>query len=174
MERNSDILQARSFINNEWIGHSTTQILNVTHKFDQNIIASIPYADSSEVQFAISNSVQAFQVYSKLSSMERRDLILKIRDGLILEKEKFINLIVSEAGKPIDFARAEIERALIVLQLSAEEAIRIHGETIALDYAKGVGKTAFTKPFPIGPILAISPFNFPLNLVLHKVLPVAL
>jgi glyceraldehyde-3-phosphate dehydrogenase (NADP+) len=171
MERKSEILQTRSFINNEWIGHSSTDILNVTHKFDQNIIATISYADMSEVQFSIANSVQAFQVYSKWSSMERRDLILKIRDGLLLEKEKFVNLIVSEAGKPIDLARAEVERALIVLQLSAEEAIRIQGEVVALDYGLGIGKSAFTKPFPIGPILAISPFNFPLNLVLHKVGP---
>jgi glyceraldehyde-3-phosphate dehydrogenase (NADP+) len=171
MERNSDILQARSFINNEWIGSSTTNILNVTHKYEQNVIASIPYADHSEVQFAIANSVLAFHHYSKLKAFERRDLILKIREGLILEREKFINLIVSEAGKPIDFARAEIERSLMVLQLSAEEAMRMQGETIPLDYGQGVGKTAFTKSFPIGPILAISPFNFPLNLVLHKVGP---
>ncbi|RPJ72496.1 MAG: aldehyde dehydrogenase family protein, partial [Alphaproteobacteria bacterium] len=171
MELNRDILHARSFINNEWIGHSTTNILSVTNKFDQNIIATIPYADASEVQFAIANSVQGFQVFSKLSAQERRELILKIRDGLILEKEKFINLIVSEAGKPLDYARAEIERSLMVLQLSAEEATRMHGESVPMDFGAGVGKTALTKRFPIGPILAISPFNFPLNLVLHKVAP---
>ena len=85
MELNRDILQAKSFINNEWIGHSTTNILSVTNKYDQNIIATIPYADSSEVQFAIANSVQGFQTYSKLSAQERRELILKIRDGLNLE-----------------------------------------------------------------------------------------
>lgn len=171
MELNRDILQARSFINNEWIGHSTTNILSVTNKFEQNTIATIPYADTSEVQFAIANSIQAFQTYSKMSAKERHDLLIKIRDGLILEKEKFINLIVSEAGKPIDYARAEIERSLSVLQTSAEEALRLHGEAVPMDYGLGVGKTAVTKRFPIGPVLAISPFNFPLNLVLHKVGP---
>lgn len=171
MELNRDILQARSFINNEWVGHSTTNILSVTNKFDQNIIATIPYADKSEVQFAIANSVQAFQTYSQFTSLERHDLLLKIKDGLVLEKEKFINLIVSEAGKPIDYARAEIERSISVLQTSAEEALRMHGESVPMDFGVGVGKTAITKRFPIGPILAISPFNFPLNLVLHKVGP---
>lgn len=171
MELNRDILAARSFINNEWIGHSTTDILSVTNKFDKNVIATIPYADAGEVQFAIANSVQGFQIYSKFSAMERRELILKIRDGLILEKEKFVNLIVSEAGKPIDYARAEIERSLMILQLSADEAIRMNGESVPMDYGAGVGKTALTRRFPIGPILAISPFNFPLNLVLHKVGP---
>lgn len=171
MELNRDILQAKSFINNEWIGHSTTNILSVKNKYDQNIIATIPYADASEVQFAISNSVQAFQSWSTLSAMERREYILKLRDGLLAEKEKFINLIVSEAGKPLDYARAEIERSALVLLFSAEEAIRLTGETVPMDYGVGKGRTAFTKRFPIGPVLAISPFNFPLNLALHKVAP---
>lgn len=171
MELNRDILHAKSFINNEWVGHSTTNILSVKNKYDQNIIATIPYADASEVQFALSNSAQAFQSWSRLSAMERRDFILKIREGLLHEKEKFINLIVSEAGKPVDYARAEIDRSLTVLQLSADEAIRFTGETVAMDFGVGKGRTAFTKRFPIGPVLAISPFNFPLNLALHKVGP---
>jgi acyl-CoA reductase-like NAD-dependent aldehyde dehydrogenase len=171
MELNRDILQAKSFINNEWIGHSTTNILVVKNKYDQNIIATIPEADASEVQFAIANSTQAFQGFSKLTSEQRKELLLKLREGLILEKEKFINLIVLEAGKPIDYARAEVERSIGVLQMAAEEATRIAGEVIPMDFAHGVGKIAHTRKFPIGPILAISPFNFPLNLVMHKVAP---
>ncbi len=171
MELNRDILQARSFINNEWIGHSTVNILSVKNKFDQNIIATIPYADASEVQFAISNSIQGFQSYSNCTSAERRDYLLKIRDGLSQEKEKFINLIVSEGGKPLDYAKAEVERSLVVLQLASEEAMRLKGEIVPMDYGLGIGKTAFTKRVPIGPVLAISPFNFPLNLALHKVAP---
>ena len=171
MELNRDVLQAKSFINNEWIGHSTTNILSVKNKYDQNIIATIPYADASEVQFAIANSVQGFQSYSKCSAEERRDFLLKIKEGLSAEKEKFINLIVSEAGKPLDYAKMEIERSLNLLQIAANEAMKLTGEMVPMDYGAGVGKTAFTKRVPIGPILAISPFNFPLNLVLHKVAP---
>jgi glyceraldehyde-3-phosphate dehydrogenase (NADP+) len=171
MELNRDILQAKSFINNEWVGHSTTNILSVTNKFDQNIIANIPYVDASEVQFAIANSVQAFQSFSKFSAIERHDLLLKIRDVLASEKDKFVNLIVSEAGKPIDYARGEIERSLMILQVAAEEAMKIGGEVIPMDYGIGIGRSAFTKRFPIGPVLAISPFNFPLNLALHKIAP---
>ena len=171
MELNRDILQAKSFINNEWVGHSTTNVLNIINKYDQNIIATIPYADASEVQFAISNSVQGSQTISKFSAIERHDLLLKIKEGLFHEREKFINLIVSEAGKPIDYAKAEVERSMMVLQLAAEEALRISGEVVPMDYGAGVGKTAFTKRIPIGPILAISPFNFPLNLAMHKIAP---
>ncbi|NOT78396.1 MAG: aldehyde dehydrogenase family protein [Bacteriovoracaceae bacterium] len=168
---NREILQAKSFINNEWIGHSTTNILVVKNKFDQSSLAHVSYADPSEVQFAISNSVQAFQSYSKTSAEERRDYLLKIKDGLLLEKEKFINLIVSEAGKPIEYAKAEVERSLFILQTAAEEAMRISGEAIAMDYGIGKNRTGLTKNFPLGPVLAMSPFNFPLNLALHKIAP---
>jgi acyl-CoA reductase-like NAD-dependent aldehyde dehydrogenase len=168
---NRDVLQAKSFINNEWVGHSTTSILSVKNKFDQSLIATISYADASEVQFAVANSVQAFQSYSKLSSAERRDILLKIREGLYQEKDKFINLIVSEAGKPVDYARLEVERGLFILQSAADEALRMGGEVIPMDFGVGKGKNASTKRFPIGPILALSPFNFPLTLALHKIAP---
>lgn len=166
-----EILEAKSFINNEWMGHSNTKILVVKNKFDQTPLANVTLADSSEVQFAVANSVQAFQNFSKLSGAQRRDLLLKIREGLFQEKEKFINLIVSEAGKPKDYAKQEVERSLLVLQAAAEEAIQIGGEVVPMNFGAGIGKSAHTKNFPIGPILAISPFNFPLNLALHKIAP---
>lgn len=168
---NRDVLQAKSFINNEWVGHKTTDILEVINKFDQTPLAHIAYADASEVQFAISNSVQAFQTYSKLTAAERREFLLKIRQGLEQEKEKFIGLIISEGGKPLDYARVEIDRCLFILQTAADEAIRFGGEVVPMDYGLGVGKTAMTKRFPIGPILGMSPFNFPLSLALHKIAP---
>ncbi len=168
---NRDVLQAKSFINNEWLGHSTTNVLMVKNKFDQSPLATVAYADASEVQFAIANSVQAFQSFSKISAAERRDYLLKIREGLHQEKDKFINLIISEAGKPAEYARVEVERALFQLQAAADEALRVGGEVIPMDFGLGKGKTAHTKNYPIGPILAISPFNFPLNLAMHKIAP---
>jgi acyl-CoA reductase-like NAD-dependent aldehyde dehydrogenase len=108
---------------------------------------------------------------SKLSAEERKNLLLKMRDGLLMEKEKFINLIVSESGKPIDYARLEVERSLFLLETAAEEAVRIKGEVVPMDFGIGIGRTGITKRFPLGPILAISPYNFPLNLALHKIAP---
>ncbi|AUN97610.1 aldehyde dehydrogenase [Bacteriovorax stolpii] len=168
---NRDVLQAKSFINNEWVGHSTTNILVVKNKFDQSPLATVSYADPSEVQFAIANSVQAFQSYSKISAAERRDYLLKIREGLFQERDKFINLIVSEGGKPVNYAIQEVERSLLILQSAADEAIRVGGEVVPMDFGLGKGKSAYTKNYPIGPILAISPFNFPLNLAMHKIAP---
>lgn len=168
---NRDVLQAKSFINNEWLGHSTTNILVVKNKYDQTPLATVSYADASEVQFAVANSVQAFQSYSKLTAAERRDYLLKIREGLFNERDKFINLIVTEGGKPLDYARQEVERSLFILQSAADEAIRIGGEVVPMDFGLGKGRSAQTKNFPVGPVLAISPFNFPLNLAMHKIAP---
>lgn len=168
---NRDVLQAKSFINNEWLGHSTTNILVVKNKYDQTPLATVSYADASEVQFAVANSVQAFQSYSKLTAAERRDYLLKIREGLFNERDKFINLIVTEGGKPLDYARQEVERSLFILQAAADEAIRIGGEVVPMDFGLGKGRSAQTKNFPVGPVLAISPFNFPLNLAMHKIAP---
>jgi acyl-CoA reductase-like NAD-dependent aldehyde dehydrogenase len=171
MENNHEVLKAKSFINNEWVGRSTTDILEVINKYDQSPLARIAYADASEVQFAIANSVQGFQTYSKLTAAERREFLLKIRQGLEHEKEKFIGLIISEGGKPQDYARVEIDRCLFILQAAADEAIRFSGEVVPMDFGLGVGKTAMTKRFPIGPVLGMSPFNFPLSLALHKIAP---
>jgi acyl-CoA reductase-like NAD-dependent aldehyde dehydrogenase len=168
---NREVLQAKSFVNNEWLGHSTTNVLLVKNKYDQSPIATISYADSSEVQFAIANSVQAFQTFSKIKAEDRKTIILKIRELLIAEKDKFINLIVSEAGKPVDYARAEVERSLFTLQMAADLTLSVSGETVPMDYGIGEKKLAMTKMVPIGPILAISPFNFPLNLAMHKIAP---
>ena len=171
MEINHNVLHAKSFINNEWVGHATQNYLVVHHKFDQTPLAHVTYADPSEVQFAIATSVSGFQEFSKLTGAERREFLLKIREGLSIERDKFINLIVSEAGKPVDYARVEIDRCLFILQTAADEAVRFGGEVVPMDFGIGVGKTAMTKRFPVGPVLAMSPFNFPLSLALHKIAP---
>ena len=93
-------------------------------------------------------------------------------DDLLEEKgEAFSELICKEAGKPHSYSKGEIARCLFTLNLAKEEATRFEGEKVPIDFGLGAGKTAYTRPFPIGPILAISPFNFPLNLVMHKVAP---
>jgi glyceraldehyde-3-phosphate dehydrogenase (NADP+) len=169
LEINRDILSAKSFINNEWIGHSSINLLKIINKYDQSPLSEIPFADAAEVQFAMANSVAGFKEYSKWSAEARKEIILKIRDGLILEKDKFINLIISEAGKPFDYAKQEIERALKILEIAADETLRFGGEVVPMDFGIGKSRTAATKRHPIGPVLAISPFNFPLVLSLHKI-----
>ena len=86
-------------------------------------------------------------------------------------KEELANLICIEAGKPISYAIVEVERSIATLEFSKEESRKFSGETIPMDFSNGEGRDALTKKFPLGPIIAISPFNFPLNLALHKIGP---
>jgi len=91
---------------------------------------------------------------------------------LIEQKERFAQLIVAEAGKPIRLARAEVDRAVLTFKTAAEEAARLGGESLPLDLTEGnEGRWGLVQRFPVGPVLAITPFNFPLNLVAHKLAP---
>lgn len=165
------IILAKNFINNEWISEDQEDCLEIYDKNENLLIAKINYISDSNLNWAIESSVEAFVNFKNTSAEERANYLLKLKEGLILEKEKFVNLIVMEAGKPIDLARIEVERGIGLLQTAFEEAIRHKGGIVPMDFSIGIGKTAFSKNFPIGPVLAITPFNFPLNLVLHKLAP---
>lgn len=167
----TNLLTTKSFINNEWIGQSPDRFLYVTHRYEQNRIARIIYADATEVELAITSATEAFLTYKKTSVPERRELLEKIKEALKNEREKFVNLIVSEAGKPTDYANAEVDRALALIDATIHELMVDVGLVVPMNYPPAVGKIGMTKKHPIGPILAISPFNFPLNLALHKIIP---
>ena len=89
--------------------------------------------------------------------------------ALIEQKDRFVQFIVAEAGKPLRLARAEVDRAILTFKTAAEEVMRLGGETIPLDLTEGnEGRWGLVQRFPVGPVLAITPSNFPLNLVAHK------
>jgi len=95
-----------------------------------------------------------------------------VAGALIEQKERFAQLIVAEAGKPIRLARGEVDRAVLTFKTAAEESARLGGESLPLDLTEGnEGRWGLVQRFPVGPVLAITPFNFPLNLVAHKVAP---
>lgn len=167
----ANLLTTKSFINNEWIGQSADRFLYVTQRYDQTRLARIYNASEKEVEFAITSAVNAFETFKKTTIPERRELLEKIKEALKIEREKFVNLIVSEAGKPFDYANSEVDRAIALIDAAIHELMVDTGTVIPMNYPPAVGKTAMTKKYPIGPILAISPFNFPLNLALHKIIP---
>src|SRR5262249_17808707 len=105
-------------------------------------------------------------------TFRRAELLFGLRDGLRARREEFARAIVLEAGKPITDARFEADRAINVLTLSGEEAKRLGGEGMPLDLMPGsVGRFGLTRRLPLGPIVGITPYNFPLNLGMHKVGP---
>ncbi len=140
--------------------------------FDNSEAGVIYEAGPAEVNAAIEAAQKAAPVMRALSRHERSSLLYKAQYLLTDRKELFAQAIAAESGKPIREARTEVDRGMMTLLFSAEEAHRIHGEEVPIDaHPAGKGKTGIMVREPIGVIAAITPFNFPLNLSLHKIGP---
>src|SRR5271170_4190718 len=158
------------FLNGNWNTHGREAV--VTSPYDHSVLAVISEAGSDDVEVAIESAVQAFAVTRKMTSQQRADVLHKIVEGITSRREEFARTICQEAGKPIRTARVEVERAIYTFQVAAEESTRIYGEYIPLDTLESTaGCWGLVRRFPLGPVFAITPFNFPLNLVAHKVAP---
>ena len=107
-----------------------------------------------------------------MPAFERQRVLRQIATGVHDRKEEFAHTIALEAGKPIKSARTEVDRAVFTFNIAAEETVRNYGEYLPLDWQQSTaGRWGIVKRFPLGPIAGITPFNFPLNLVAHKVAP---
>ncbi len=129
-------------------------------------------ATPEQYELAVQGAVAGFERMRRLSSLERSRALHHIEGGLRARREEIARIITSESGKPIKDALGEVDRAILTFKLGAEEAERITGETIPLDLnPASKGRIGITRRFPVGPVAAISPFNFPLNLAAHKIAP---
>jgi lactaldehyde dehydrogenase len=156
-------------IGGEWVGAS--ERTDVIHPYDGDVVGSVPMAAPEDVQEAIDAADAAFEA-STLSAYERFELLDTAADRLDENQEELAQIITSEQGKPITEARGEAGRAVQVLRLSGEEAKRQFGEYVPMDAQRGFDRShAFTQKEPVGVVAGISPFNFPLNLMCHKVGP---
>lgn len=167
------MLRYGSFVGNEELKNGDRKIIEVLNPYDHNKIGEILSATKEEVSLAVENAHEVFQNTMKTMPAHARSLILRKAAVLLEERqEQFAQLLVKEAGKPIVEARGEVGRAIQVLQFASEGAKNLNGEQIVLDNAiGGESQLGLAKRVPIGVIAAITPFNFPLNLVLHKVAP---
>lgn len=151
---------------------SSSETTVVKNPYTNSEIAYHYLAQKQHIEKAIQSAQEAFQITSQYSSYERSVLLHSIASQLKERKEEFAQLITAEAGKPITFSRAEVDRAVSTFEIASEEAKRINGETLSLDVtAQTKGKRGIVNRLPIGIIACISPFNFPLNLVAHKLAP---
>jgi len=158
------------FINNRWLDSSKTR--KVINPYNNEIIDEVFLLEEKQINLVVDSNVQAFEITKQLPAHKRAEILLNIATGISEKRAEFIDLMVKEAGKPIRFAKGEVDRAILTYTIAAEEAKRIGGEVIPLDINKASeGRFGITRRFPIGPIIGISPFNFPLNLVAHKVAP---
>ena len=160
----------KMYINGQWVDRAET--MPVVDPFQQSVIDTVPRASAADVELAITSAVRGAQAMGKLTSYQRYDILRKAADLMSARAEDLAQTITREEGKVIAEGRVEAQRGVQTITFSAEEAKRLHGETVPLDAAPGnVNQFGFTIRVPVGVVAAISPFNFPLNLVCHKVGP---
>jgi len=157
-------------IDGEWI--KATQTMQILNPFDNQQIAEVSCADDSHVSDAVASAKKAFETNKHLPSIERAK-VLRGAAALIQERlEDFANTIAAETGKPIVACRKEVTRCINTINLSAEEATRLTGETVKFDsFTGGENRLGYYEHVPLGVIAAITPFNDPLNLAAHKLGP---
>ncbi|HHT9126340.1 MAG TPA: aldehyde dehydrogenase family protein [Candidatus Brocadiia bacterium] len=150
----------------------SSDVLEVINPFNDEVAGITYRAKGSDIEKSIQASVKAFDETRRLPSYKRAEILSNIRNGLVEGSEGLARMIALEAGKPITDSRREVNRAIGVFQIASEEAKRIGGEFIPLDlFEASKGRVGINKRFPLGPILGITPFNFPLNLACHKIAP---
>src|SRR5215470_19366245 len=146
--------------------------IEVKNPFDDSVIDTVPKADGADVERTLAFAERGAKVMAKLTSYERWKILRKAADMMAARNEDLGRTISKEEGKIIAEGRGEANRAVETMMGSAEEAKRLHGETVPLDAdPMGSKKLGFTLRVPCGVVAAIAPFNFPLNLVCHKVGP---
>ncbi len=150
----------------------TSEFIPVRDKYSDNIFAKTGKANSQMLESAISQAVLAEKKMKELSSHQKFEILLHISKRLLEQKDYFAEIIAREAGKPLKYALIEAERASQTFLVAAEETKRISSELLSLDwFSHGQNKEAIIRLFPVGTVAGITPFNFPLNLVAHKVAP---
>ncbi len=163
-------MEYKLFIGGRWVNGGDQ--LEVINKYTQEVFAVVPVARQEEVDAAIAAARRAAPLMADMPAYQRAEILARSAVLIGERKEELAETIAREAGKALKYARVEVDRAASTFTIAAEEAKRVHGETIPLDAVPaGEGFFGFWLRRPVGVIAAISPFNFPLNLVAHKVAP---
>jgi acyl-CoA reductase-like NAD-dependent aldehyde dehydrogenase len=154
-----------------WV--ESPDLLTVSNPADPAQPAGLTYqATPEQYESAVQAAVAAFEQTRQIPAYERGAILRTISTGIKARREELGQLMAREAGKPIRDALIEVDRAVLTFRLGAEEAERMVGEVIPLDLMPASrGRIGLTRRFPVGPVAAISPFNFPLNLAAHKLSP---
>jgi acyl-CoA reductase-like NAD-dependent aldehyde dehydrogenase len=136
------------------------------------LVATTWQAGPDELERATVAAIEAFSATRRLASFERRDALAHVAERISQDADELAELLSRESGKPIRDAKGEVARGALTFRIAAEEAQRINGEWLPLDWsAANRGRSGIVRRYPIGPVAGISPFNFPLNLAAHKVAP---
>eukprot|EP00164_Ancoracysta_twista_P010326 GFYU01015526.1.p1 GENE.GFYU01015526.1~~GFYU01015526.1.p1 ORF type:complete len:494 (-),score=163.97 GFYU01015526.1:200-1645(-) len=146
--------------------------LSVLNKYTNEHACNVALADEALLDQAIAASVKAFPAMRDMPNYQKKEILTQLANDMRGRIDEFAYAICIEAGKSMKDALGEVDRAISTIEVAAEEAVRIYGEHIPLDIApRSKGMEGIVRRFPIGPVAMISPFNFPLNLALHKIAP---
>jgi acyl-CoA reductase-like NAD-dependent aldehyde dehydrogenase len=146
--------------------------LRICFPYTGEPVALVHQAGEQDCHDAIWCAGKALETTRSLSSGERSRILSDLADLVQKQSDEFVNILVLEGGKTRSFAEQEVRRACLTLRTSAEEARRMNGEVLPLDWSSDMaGRFGITRRVPIGPVLGITPFNFPLNLACHKIGP---
>lgn len=163
--QNFEIYCAGKFIN-------TAKTLRVSNPYNGSLVAETSLAGEPELEIAITAAIQMAGELERMPSYKRYSILMQISDYLHELRQQLGELITLESGKPIRYALAEVDRSVQTFAVAAEESRRLPSEYFSIDWTPaGTGKEGFVKYFPIGLVAGISPFNFPLNLAVHKIAP---
>jgi len=150
----------------------SNEVVEVKKTYNSENMGLVHRCNESHIEKIISSSLEAFDMTKKHPAYKRSEVLLKIAELLKLKKFEFANMMIDEVGKPRKLAEIEVDRAIDTFRIASEEVMRMYGEIIPLDTSPATEKrTGLTKRFPIGICLGITPYNFPLNLVAHKLAP---
>jgi acyl-CoA reductase-like NAD-dependent aldehyde dehydrogenase len=146
--------------------------LEIRAPYDGSVVGRVFQGTRQHVEAAIKAAGKAFGTTRRLPAFERQRVLRRVAESIAHRKEEFAQTLAQEAGKPIKAARSEVERSVFTFNVAAEESTRIYGDYLPLDWQEfTAARWGIVRRFPLGPIAGITPFNFPLNLVAHKVAP---
>lgn len=164
------MINGKMFINGKW--KESDKSISVTNPYSGEIIGKVPEANENHIKETVDSAVSSFSVSKKLTAYQRSHILGNVSKLIEENQDSLSELIALESGKPMRYALGEVKRAVETFKFASIEANQIYGEVIPMDAAsRGKDYFGFYKRVPKGVILAITPFNFPLNLVAHKIAP---
>ncbi|MBF0382705.1 MAG: aldehyde dehydrogenase family protein [Magnetococcales bacterium] len=159
-----------AYLAGKWV--STGKTLNVVNPYNGELVDSVAQCGTHEINIALDAAVASMKEAAKMEPYQRADALAFIRDGMAKRSEEFARVLSQENGKTLAESRLELARAVATFDIAVGEATRIQGEAFDLGVnPMGAGRRALVRKYPVGVVSAIAPFNFPLNLAIHKIAP---
>jgi len=160
----------KNLIGGEW--RASDDVLEVRFPYDGTVVGAVSMASAADMEAAMAAAAAGFAETRRLPSYRRSEILEALREGMVARFDELVEAMILEGGKNHKTAVGETTRALQTIKVAAEEARRIGGEVFSIDWtAAGANRQGFTRRVPIGTVLGITPFNYPVNLACHKIGP---